>query len=257
MSHSRLLMATEDDLYRAVLATPAHDAPRRMYAKYLETTGDELGEYIRLSLDADRNRPTNNDRQLELHNKLQQRLRAPIASWIRSHQPDRGLVALVQMDGQSFIDHGAEVFAKAPIQHLSLVDTKAVFAQIVNNPLLAKVQTLNLDNNELRDAETTLLAASPHVKSLVYLSLAGNKIGQPGLEAIAASTNLPVLRAFYFGYNEVESPVGTDVTDGVSGLEFYQPGGPLAAVITQKYGPKVWLDLPPNLDRFRMCDAGE
>ncbi len=250
-------MPTEDELYRAVLAKPAHDRPRRDYAKYLETTGDELGEYIRLSLDADRNRPTNKDRQLELHNKLQQRLTAPIAPWIRSHQPDRGLVALVQMDGQTFIDRGADVFAKAPIQHLDLVETKAVFARVMASPLLLKVQTLTLTSNGLGDAEAKLLADSPHVKHLLYLSLYGNEIGQPGLEAIAASTNVPELRIFHFEYNEVESPVATIVSDGVSGLENTQPGGPLAAVIKQKYGNKVWLEMPPNIDRFRLCDAGE
>ena len=250
-------MSTADDLYRAVLAKPAHDGPRRAYAKNLETTGDELGEYIRLSFDTDRNRPANKDRQLELHNKLQSRLTAPIASWIRSHQPDRGLVALVKMDGQTFIDHGADVFAQAPIQHLDLVDTKAVFAQVMNNPILAKVQTLTLTSDGLGDVEAKLLADSPHLKYLVYLSLYGNEIGQPGLEAIAASTNLPALKVFHFEYNAVDSPVGTTVSDGVSGLEHYQPGGPLAAVIKQKYGNKAWLEMPPNIDRFRMCDAGE
>jgi uncharacterized protein (TIGR02996 family) len=250
-------MATADDLYRAVLAKPAHDGPRRAYAKYLESTGDELGEYIRLSLETDRKRPADNARQLELHNKLQSRLTAPIASWIQSHQPDRGLVALVKMDGQTFIDHGADVFAAAPIQHLSLVDTKAVFAQVMKNPILARVQTLSLENNGLGDAEAKLLADCPHLKHLLFLNLYGNEIGQPGLEAIAASRNLPAMRVFHFEYNAVESPVGTTVTDGVSGLEFFQPGGPLAAVIRKKYGDKVWLDLPPNIDRFRMCDAGE
>ncbi|CAN5269536.1 hypothetical protein BH09MYX1_BH09MYX1_58170 [soil metagenome] len=250
-------MSTADDLYRAVLAQPAHDGPRRTYATYLETSGDELGEYIRLSIEVDHRRPANTTRQLELHNKLQQRLTAPIASWIRSHVPDRGLVALVQMDGKTFVDHGADVFAKAPLQHLDLVETKAVFAQVVNNPVLAKVQTLTLDRSDLGDAEAELLAASPNVRQLVYLSLFGNHIGQPGLEAIAASNNLPELRVFDFGYNAVESPVGTTVSDGVSGLEFYQPGGPLAAALRKKFGEKVWLELPPNISRYRMCDAGE
>lgn len=250
-------MSTADDLYRAVLAKPAHDGPRRAYAKHLESTGDELGEYIRLSLLTDRNRPADKSRQLELHNKLRPRLTAPISSWIQSHQPDRGLVALVKMDGQTFIDHGAEVFAQAPIQHLDLVDTKAVFARVVASPLLVKVQTLTLTNNGLGDAEAKLLADSPHVRHLVYLSLYGNEIGQAGLEAIAASKNLLALKVFHFEYNQVESPVATMVNDGVSGLENYQPGGPLAAVIKQKYGDKVWLEMPPNADRFRMCDAGE
>lgn len=250
-------LTTADSLYRAVLAKPAHDGPRRAYASYLESTGDELGEYIRLSLEEDRNRGTNKARWLELHNRLMPRLSAPISSWVKSDRPDRGLIAYVRMDGKSFVEHGADVFARAPIQHLDLVDTNDVFAEIVRNPLLAKVQTLSIDRDELGDEEATLLAASPNARNLVYLSLFGNRIGQVGLEAIAASKNLPVLRAFDFGYNDVESPVATMVSDGVSGLEHGQPGGPLAAVIRQKYGDKAWLEMPPNADRFRMCDAGE
>lgn len=250
-------MSTADDLYQAVLAKPAHDGPRRIYARHLEATGDELGEYIRLSLDSDRRRPTDHRRQLELHNSLRQRLTAPIAAWIRSHQPDRGLVALVEMDGRTFIDHGADVFARAPIQHLNLVDTKGVFAQVVANPILAKVQSLSVAQDKLGDEEAMLLAASPHVRSLVYLDLWGNHIGQPGLEAIAASENLGLLQHLSIEYNDVESPVGREVTDGVSGLVFFQRGGPLAAVIQQKYGPKAWLEQPVSPERFRMCDAGE
>ncbi len=250
-------MSTADDLYRAVLARPDHDGPRRIYSRYLETTGDELGEYIRLSLDVDRNRPTNHTRQLELHNRLRERMTAPIAPWIRSHQRDRGLVALVEMDGQSFLDHGADVFARAPIQHLDLVQAKPVFAQLMKHPVLAKVQTLGIIQGDLGDEEAKLLAASPNVRNLVFLSLSGNRIGQFGLEAIAASKNLPLLRAFDFGFNAVEDPVGTYVSDGVSGLQFFQPGGPLASVIVDKYGPKPWLEFPANGDRRRMCDAGE
>lgn len=250
-------MSTSDELYKAVIAKPAHDGPRRLYARYLETTGDALGEYILLSLETDRNRPANKTRQLELHHRIQERLKAPIASWIRSHCPDRGLVAQVEMDGQTFIDHGADVFSKAPIQHLNLVATNAVFAQVMKNPILGQVQTLLLDHNELGDAEAELLAASPYVTRLVYLSLFNNRIGQAGLEAIAASKNLPLLRAFHFDYNEVESPVGKTTPDAASGLEFFQPGGALAAVIRKKYGNKAWLELEPNLDRYRMCDAGE
>lgn len=250
-------MSTADDLYQAVIAKPAHDGPRRIYARYLETTGDELGEYIRLSLETDRGRLANKTRQLELHNRLMQRLSELVAPWCKSDQPDRGLTALVQMDGQTFVDHGAEVFAKAPIQHLDLINTRSVFAQVVQNPILAKVQTLTFTKNDLGDAEAKLLADSPYVKRLVYLTLFNNKIGLAGLEAIAASKNLPLLRLFNFDYNEVESPVGKYVSDGVSGLEYYQPGGTLAAVIEQKYGKKAWLEHPRNTDRFRMCDAGE
>jgi len=252
-------MSLREDLYRAVLASPDHDGPRRRYAAQLEQEGDELGEYIRLSLDGDRDRLSEPavTRALVLHNQLRVRMTAPIAAWIRSHQRDRGLVALVEMDGQTFIDHGTEVFALAPIQHLDLVDTKGVFAQLVQSPILERVQTLALERNALGDQEAELLAASPYARHLVYLSLFGNKIGQPGLEAITASKNLAGLKVLHFDYNLVESPVTKLVSDGVSGLADYVGGGPLKALLIKKYGHKAWMDPPDNVDRSRMCDAGE
>lgn len=250
-------MPTEEELFRAVLERPGNDGPRRRYAAYLESIGDELGEYIRLSLDVDRKRPSDHDRWLRFHNSLRERLHAPFAAWTRSVQRDRGLVAAAEMTGRQFLDYGADVLARAPVQHLGLVETKDVFAEVMNHPVLAKIRTLSVHNADLGDAEAAMLAASPYVRQLVCLSLYGNRIGQAGLEAIAASENVPALRIFFFEYNEVESPVGRDVTDGVSGLVFYQPGGPLAAVIREKYGDKPWLVLPQDTDRFRVCDEGE
>lgn len=249
----------EEQLHRAVLEAPERDGPRRRYAEALERRGDELGEFIRLALDWDRNRLDGEaaTRALVLHNQLRARLTAPLQPWIRSHQVDRGLVALVELDGRTFLDHGAEIFACAPIQHLNLVETRPVFEAIVDSPWLARVQTLDLTRNGLGDREAALLARSPAVRRLCYLSLHGNDIGEAGLRSIAASESLAALRVLHFGYNAVDSPVVTQTTDGVSGLSFDVGGGPLYAAIVDAYGTKAWLHPPPNLHRLRMCDAGE
>lgn len=252
-------MSLRDELYQAVLDHPDRDSPRRHYAEYLENQGDELGEYIRLSLQKTRHGldRDKNARMLELHNKLRQEQTAPLAPWIRSHQRDRGLVALVEMDGQSFIEHGSEVFARAPIQHLDLRNTKQVFAEVVRNPVLSRVQTLSIEQNNLDDHEAALLASCPHVHRLVYLGLDGNCIGQRGFEALTASPFLTALRVLHLDYNLIESPVSKWSNDGVSGLEHYEGAGPTQALLKNKYGEKPWMNPPQNIDRFRMCDAGE
>ncbi len=252
-------MSEQDELFQAVLAAPDRDGPRRWYAEYLERQGDELGEFIPLAIDWDRKRLSGADdtRALTLYNRLRDRLAAPLAAWIRSYQLDRGLVAEVEMDGKAFVEHGSDVFARAPIQHLNLVAAKPVFADIVKSPLLSRVQTLGLSKNQLTDHEVELLASSAHVRNLVYLGLFENKIGEGGLDAIAASPNLAGLRVLSFDYNLVESPVSTWSSDGVSGLAHYEGAGPLQAKLKKKYGTKAWMEPPQNVDRFRMCDAGE
>jgi uncharacterized protein (TIGR02996 family) len=252
-------MSVQQDLYQAVLDAPDRDGPRRRYAAYLEQQGDELGEFIRLALDWDRKRLVGaaDTRALVLYNRLRGRLAAPLDPWIRSYQLDRGLVAEVDMDGKTFVDHGSDVFARAPIQHLNLVAAKPVFAEIVQSPVLARVQTIGLSKNDLTDHEIELLAASPHVRGLLYLGLFKNQIGQVGLEAIAASPNLAALKVLSFDYNLVESPVSKWSNDGVSGQTHYEGAGAMQAFLKTKYGPKAWMEPEENVHRFRMCDAGE
>jgi hypothetical protein len=161
------------------------------------------------------------------------------------------------MDGKTFVESGTEVFQRAPVQHLDLVETKAVFAEVVGSPVLARVQTLNLAQNDLGDEEAALLAASPHVRQLLLLGLFANRIGQAGLEAITASRNLAALRILEFDYNLVESPVSKYQNDPTTSTSFYVGAGPIQGVLKQKYGEKPWMEPPENLDRFRMCDAGE
>lgn len=252
-------MSEHDDLYRAVLEEPDREGPRRRYAQYLARRGDELGEYIELALAKARRAlsPAQHPRYVSLQSQLRARLCAPVEPWVRQVGFDRGLVASVKMDGQSFLDHGREVFALAPIQHLDLVDAKPVLAAIVHSPVLERVQTLAIEKGELGDAEASLIATSPCVRRLVYLNLWGNRITQVGVEAIAASHHLAGLRVLEFGYNPVEDPVSRWSNDGVSGLTYYEGAGPLQALLKQTYGERAWMEPPENLDRHRMCDAGE
>lgn len=246
-------MSLRDELYQAVIDQPDKDGPRRRYAEYLDAHGDKYAEYIRTSLE----RARKGFRAEGIPATFDDQMIAPIRQWIRSWQLDRGFVALVKMDGKTFVDHGSDVFAHAPIQHLDLVETKSVFAEIIQSPVLARVQTISLADNDLGDHEALLLVSSASVRRLVYLDLFANKIGQAGLEAITSSSNLGALRVLEFDYNRVESPVSKWANDGVSGVLHYEGAGAIQAVLKQKYGEKPWMEPPQNVDRFRMCDAGE
>lgn len=246
-------MSLRDDLYQAIIDQPDKDGPRRRYADHLDEQGDKLGEYIRASLE----RARRGFRSESLPAKLDDELAAPIRQWVRTWQVDRGLISLVEMDGKAFVDHGSDVFARAPIQHLNLINAKSVFAEIVQSPVLSRAQSLSIVKENLGDEEAKLLASSAHVRRLVYLDLSANRIGKAGLEAITASSNLAALKMLHFDYNLVASPVAQWNSDGVSGLVYQESGGPIQATLKQKFGEKPWMEPPHNLDHFRMCDAGE
>lgn len=252
--------AEREALYREVVAMPDRDGPRRRYAECLDRQGDETGELIRLSLRDLRYRRTleQGRRAHDLELALRHRLAAPVGVWISGSTIHRGLVAGVEMNAATFLESGHEVFARTPIQHLDLVGVKPLLAEILNSPLLARVQTLNLKGNDLDDNDVMMLAASPSVRRLVYLCLWSNRIGDAGLEAIAASENLAGLRILEFGGNLVESPVDRYSSDGVSGLIWYEGCGPMQAALKQKYGEKPRMHPGEStVDRYGMCDAGE
>lgn len=252
-------MSQRDELYRAILADPDRNEPRRRYADYLDQQGDELGEYIRLALEKARGvlDSSGQARYLELDAKMDVRLGAALQGWVKSWQLDRGLVAKVTMNGAFFLAHGTAVFSRAPIQHVDLVDAKSMLGAIVQNPLLSHVRTLSLAHNALGDHEAQLLAGSPYARRLVYLGLDANRIGRAGIEAIAASPHLAGLRVLHLDDNAVESPVSKWSDDGGSGLVEHVPAARLQAELVVKFGRKAWMDAGPNVDRFRICDAGE
>jgi len=252
-------MSQRDELYRAILADPDRNEPRRRYAEYLDQQGDELGEYIRLSLAKAHGTldPSRHARFLALDATMNPRLGGALQGWVRSWELDRGLVAKVTMDGAFFLAHGPAVFTRAPVQHVDLVNAKSMLGAIVQNPLLSHVRTLRLSNNGLDDHDAELLAGSPYARRLVYLDLDTNRIGRAGIEAIAGSPNLAGLRALFLADNAVESPVSTWVDDGRSGLVEHVGAGLLQAELVATFGRKAWMDVGPHLDRFRMCDVAD
>lgn len=236
-------VARRDALFREVLAQPDRDEPRLQYARYLESEGDVTGEFIRLATEIQHPKSgyvaERTNRFIELKH-LEAAIAAPLAPWIKSHILSRGLVSLVEMDARTYIDAGHEVFARAPVQHLDLVNAKPVFAELVACPLLARVKTLRIAYGELGDAEAALLAGSPHVRQLQYLALSNNQIGEAGLEAITASPHLAGLRVLRFFKNVADDPVTREGTE-ISGDPFYEPAGPIQARLEAKYGRKVWM----------------
>lgn len=162
----------------------------------------------------------------------------------------RGFVEAVTLDAPTFLTRAAELYAMAPIRSINFVEAAADIEAIAASPHLARLVALQFTNRSgasaLGDAGLRTLVASPHLSKLAILHLPSNKIGRPGIEALAASRGLPNLRYATVGDDLVDSPVEEYAIDGINGeinknsIALPELGRELEA----KYGRLPWLHAP-------------
>ena len=253
-------MTQEDALLGAVLAAPDDDAPRLAFADLMDSAGDPRGRFIRMSLDLARLDPEAPRATIlavevgELADQHGASWAGPVAALVAHYVFHRGFVAEVTLTARALLDHAPQLFAAAPIQHLNLTGTSGLEAELFGSPHLARIRSLRLNQCGLDDDALRLLADSPHLGELRWLSLLFNRIGLPGAEALAASKRLPRLAYVDFTGNPVDPGRQFATDQGVVADSWLPEEGEL---LDEKYGPIPWLhyeaktmaDLPPS--RYR------
>lgn len=92
---------------------------------------------------------------------------------------------------------------------------------------------------QLGDAETLLIAGSPHLAGLEWLDLTSNVIGPAGLDALATSGNLPSLGYLGFSGNQTADPTPR-FADEYAGCTLE------AVELERRHGHRDWLDPRPR-----------
>jgi uncharacterized protein (TIGR02996 family) len=198
-------VALEADLLRAVLADPDSDAPRLACAAWCEEQPDPAlaarGSFIRAQialLGADET--TEPDRHFaltcavrDLEDAHRDAWIAPLALIARAPVFDRGFVELVTSGAQELLKHADQLFALAPIRHLTLTDLATGADALFASAHLDRIRSLRLDRVGLTDDDVERLAASPHLGELRWLWIGNNRVTRRGAEALAASRSLPHL----------------------------------------------------------------
>lgn len=239
-------MSDEPSLRQAVLDDPDADAPRLAYAdwcaKQADPTTQARAELIHAQL---RLAAMPRDGVIGLIDASTKLLAAhgpawvaPIAPFVRSYQFLRGFVEYVELSARELLDHGAELYTHAPIRHVNLLAVREVDEGLFASPLFAKLRSLGLDRLGLYDIHLQLLAASPHVGELRWLSGAGNNFGVDGYVALAKSTSLVKLAFAEFGFNPVD-PVEQLYYDGAEVVAVAMPAAGQA--LEQRFGHLEWL----------------
>lgn len=172
-------------LLAAVLATPADDAPRAVYADWLLERGDPRGEFITLQLALARR--ANAAKQARA-DALLARHRLEWTEALRQlslkQRFERGFVFELELKATTFVLEAARLFSLAPLTSVILRAAELpVLKKVVALPQLSRLTHLGLDR-AVGDAGARLLAGAPGLRQLEGLRCAGCGFTSEGYAAL-------------------------------------------------------------------------
>jgi uncharacterized protein (TIGR02996 family) len=224
---------------RAICEVPDDDAPRLVYADWLDENGDtDRAEFIRTHVQLARNPENGNAerRCVELFRangrKWASELPGPGAWWVehpglfaRRHghaEPDtwgdlipalkdwdRGFPANLFMQGSALglAAYGWPIGELVPVRRLYLVhapDADAVVRVLVDLPLLAALRDLVVPWAMLSDDAVTTLAESPRAANLKYIALEAGRLTDRAADALADSPNLASVEVLHLLHSQFD-----------------------------------------------------
>jgi uncharacterized protein (TIGR02996 family) len=219
----------EQPFLDAILARPADDGPRLVYADYLAETGNPAdagrSEFIRVQLalarmpDEHSRRLMLTDRQAELLIRHESEWVAHLRGLVEGVEFHRGLPDSVAVDAAVFAARGDELLARTRsasgtsyIRRVRLNEPARVLPRLLACPALALVEDLSLTGGELGNGGVQLLTRCPHLRGLRGLDLSFNGLDDAGVRVLAASSAFPQLERLALNDN------GQITWDGVTAL---------------------------------------
>jgi uncharacterized protein (TIGR02996 family) len=192
-------MSSADAFLRAIVADPADDAPRLIFADWLDERGDPRGQFIRVQCALERLPPHNPARfdlaeeECTLLEKHEAEWAAPLRGLAAEWRFRRGFVEDVTLSAEAFASpRGAALFAAFPLRVVRLrLDRRlrdlreAAFLGTWRH--LARVELLDFSDCGLRDGDVRDLLASPHLTRLTGLVLSHNELEGPAVQDLAES----------------------------------------------------------------------
>jgi uncharacterized protein (TIGR02996 family) len=228
-------------LLAAVIANPADDLPRLMYADYLDDLGGELNarraEFIRLQCElAQQNpRPVYSDRPTAQQIRERLLLQRYSHQWTlpfrrpglllftnRTHEVyRRGFIELVWMPANWLLRKATRLWHFFPIMELRLTrSNRAEFAQIIALPQLQQLHTLDVTGHPFDDATVAIFAQARPLSNLKHLVLRGCNIMDDTALSLSVLPWLQHLEQFDLCYNSVSPEVREVVEARCPGATF-------------------------------------
>ncbi len=275
-------MPTAEAFLEAIIAAPDDDAPRLMYADWLEEQGDAArAEFIRVQIALAR-MGEEDERREGLRRREQELLKAHRDVWlgdlgslfperdpsrplhqfvvlVRSHfwggiRFERGMLEGIALPGAALQRHASTLLSAWPIREvwLSAVAPDDVQA-LATSPWLTRLNALGV-GCELNDIDMAQLIASPYLANLQTLRLCRTRSGPQGMAALLHShlsrLETLVLDGEQLGLAGAEVLASWRHMAGVSRLSMPDNGigsvGVEALCASENLGPLVSFDVSNN-----------
>jgi uncharacterized protein (TIGR02996 family) len=225
-------MTHDEAFLQAIREAPDDDAPRLIYADWLEEHGQtDRAEFIRLQCrrfgitDMDPNAAGLQARAEELLRdnwdtwvgplrELAGRLRGRTAErWmVEAYYPDRlrhfrrGFVDAITLDAERFLQHANSLLTLIPLRELLLWGAGRCARALADCPHLAGLKILGFADyfqDPLTARDAPALAASPYLNGLRALYLGWNSLSDEGVEALTPASWLKSLTTLDLSQNEI------------------------------------------------------
>jgi uncharacterized protein (TIGR02996 family) len=199
-------LSDREALLAAILANPAEDMPRLMFADWLQENGETArGEFVRLQVEAAHAEPFS-PQACEYEAAAQKLLEKNVQAWTR-HISDhvvgqrfvRGFVEHAVVNAATFARDAAALFALEPVNSLQVMRFAFTTATVsldpfLNTPHVARVARLDLSalGHHADDFEP-LKRAAPRLTALTDLGLKDRPVPPAWLRSLLASSDLPAL----------------------------------------------------------------
>ena len=216
-------MQTEAEAFlQRIRAYPDDDAPRLVFADWLDEQGDPRGDFIRVQvalaqleredaaagdrprrLERGELRANLTARDLALRAKHEEEWTAPFRRYATRPRFHRGFVEEVNVDAHNFVRHAPELFTAGPLRHIYLLDIGGTLPTVLQSPLLSRLCALTIHASHAGEPLARAVAASEHLGGLKRLDLSRNRFEHDAAVHLAASASLAGLEKLDLRENEL------------------------------------------------------
>jgi uncharacterized protein (TIGR02996 family) len=208
-------MTRADAFLKAILAEPDDDAPRLLFADWLEEYGDaNRAEFIRIQIALAGRKPGFASpglwsRQKDLLVRHDKEWSTPVRAAATSWSYERGFIEEIGAEAGAFLDGADDLFRQAPLRHVRLnwergpLFASSYVPRLADCASMSRLNRLDLSGNVLgSDGLEALLVAAP-LTGLTSLSLRECQIGDRGARTLAQSLLLTQLTSLDLSDNEI------------------------------------------------------
>jgi uncharacterized protein (TIGR02996 family) len=202
---------TDDEFLQEILAHPDDDAPRLIYADWLDERGDPRGEFIRVQCELAQ-LAVRNARYRKLRARERELLAQHEKAWIGSFKPlvrlwefRRGFVEFIEVSTRDFLKRAPDIFKLMPVRRAFLRAGSRRMAALAACPYLARLSGLEFHHTSMGDDGLAALTASPHLGNLTRLKLYCCGFHEAGIHALRRPHAFQRLEHLDLGMNQIGS----------------------------------------------------